>query len=184
MRIKILIALAVIVIVLVVVVAMQPSEFRVVRSATISAPAPAVFAQVNDFHKWEAWNPWGKIDPAMKQTYEGAPSGTGAIYTWAGNKEVGEGRMTITESHPSDLIKIKLEFIKPWSATNATNFAFKLLGNQTAVTWTMDGDNNFMGKAFGLFMNMDKMVGGDFEKGLAQMKSVAEAASRQTRSQR
>src|SRR5207253_8947248 len=105
--IKILIALAVIVIVLVVVVAMQPSEFRVVRSATISAPAPAVFAQVNDFHKWEAWNPWGKIDPAMKQSYEGAPSGTGAIYTWAGDKEVGEGRMTITESRPNELIRIK-----------------------------------------------------------------------------
>ena len=179
MRIKILIALAVIVIVLVVVVAMQPSEFRVVRSATISAPAPAVFAQVNDFHKWEAWNPWGKIDPAMKQSYEGAPSGTGAIYTWAGNNQVGEGRMTITESHPSDLIRIKLEFIKPWSATNATDFAFKPQGNQTAVTWTMDGDNNFMGKAFGLFMNMDKMVGGDFEKGLAQMKAVSETAAKQ-----
>ena len=113
----------------------------------------------------------------MKQNYEGASSGTGAIYTWAGNNQVGEGRMTITESHPSDLIKIKLEFIKPWSATNATDFAFKPQGNQTAVTWTMDGDNNFIGKAFSLFMNMDKMVGGDFEKGLAQMKTVAEKAA-------
>jgi len=91
----ILIAIAVIVVVFLVVVALQPSEFRVARSTTISGPAPAVFAQVNDFHKWEAWNPWGKIDPAMKQTYEGAPAGIGAIYTWVGNNEVGEGRMTL-----------------------------------------------------------------------------------------
>ena len=180
---KILLGLVVFIVVLVVVfvciVALQPSHYRIERSANINAPASVVFAQVNDFHKWEAWSPWAKIDPAMKQTYEGASSGTGAIYTWAGNNQVGEGRMTITESHPNDLIKIKLEFIKPWSATNATDFAFKPQGNQTAVTWTMDGDNNFMGKAFGLFMNMDKMVGGDFEKGLAQMKSVAEAAARE-----
>ena len=100
-----------------VIVALQPSEFRVARSTTISAPPPAVFAQVNDFHKWEAWNPWGKIDPAMKQAYEGAPAGTGAIYTWIGNNEVGEGRMTITESRPNDLIRIKLEFFKPFAGT-------------------------------------------------------------------
>ena len=180
---KILLGIVIVVVGLVAVVAiaaaLQPSHYRIERSANINAPASVVFAQVNDFHKWEAWSPWAKIDPAMKQTYEGASSGTGAIYTWAGNNQVGEGRMTITESHPNDLIKIKLEFIKPWSATNATDFAFKPQGNQTAVTWTMDGDNNFMGKAFGLFMNMDKMVGGDFEKGLAQMKSVAETAARQ-----
>src|SRR5688572_18430647 len=109
----ILVALAVIVVVLVVIVALRPSEFRDARSTTISASPPAVFAQVNDFHNWEAWNPWGKTDPAMKQTYEGAPAGPGAIYTWVGNKEVGEGRMTITESRPSDLIRIKLEFFKP-----------------------------------------------------------------------
>ncbi len=100
---KILIGLAVIVVVFAVIVALQPSEFRVARSATISAPPPAVFAQVNDLHKWEAWNPYAKLDPAMKQTYEGAPAGTGAIYTWAGNNEVSEGRMTLTESRPSDL---------------------------------------------------------------------------------
>src|SRR5712691_556201 len=95
---KILIALAAIVVVVVVVVALQPSEFRVTRTAVISAPAPAVFAQVNDFHKWEAWSPWARLDPAMKQTYEGAREGPGAIYRWAGNREVGEGSMTITES--------------------------------------------------------------------------------------
>ena len=178
----ILIALAVIVVALVVIVALQPSEFRVARSTTISAPPPAVFAQVNDFHKWEAWNPWGKIDPAMKQTYEGAPAGTGAIYTWAGNNEVGEGRMTITESRPSDLIRVKLEFFKPFAATNTAEFTFKPEGNQTAVTWSMFGDNNFMAKAIHLFINMDKMIGGQFEKGLADNEigggNVAQAITR------
>jgi len=176
---KILIALAVIIIVFVIVVAMQPSEYRVTRSATISAPAQAVFAQVNDFHKWEAWNPWGKIDPAMKQSYEGAPAGTGAIYTWTGNNEVGEGRMTLTESRPSELIRIKMEFFKPVAGTSIAEFTFKPEGNQTMVTWSMAGENNFMAKAFGLFMSMDKMIGGQFEKGLAQMKSVVETAAKQ-----
>ena len=179
MLIKILIAVAVIVVVFIVVVAMQPSVFRVARSATMSAPAPAVFAQVNDFHKWEAWNPWGKIDPAMKQTYEGAPAGPGAIYTWVGNKNVGEGRMTLTESRPSDLIRIKLEFFKPFAGTHIAEFTFKPAGNQTAVTWSMTGKNNFMAKAIHLFMNMDKMIGGQFEMGLAQMKSIVEAALKQ-----
>ncbi|MGH7230595.1 MAG: SRPBCC family protein [Nitrospiraceae bacterium] len=172
----ILIAIAVLVIVLVVIVALQPKEFRVARSTTISASPPAAFAQVNDFHKWEAWNPWGKTDPTMKQTYEGAPAGPGAIYTWVGNKEVGEGRMTITESRPSDLIRIKLEFFRPFAATNTAEFTFKPEGNQTAVTWSMTGENNFMAKAVHLFMNMDKMVGGQFDKGLAEMKSIVEAA--------
>src|SRR5437764_14427883 len=174
---KILIALAVIVVVFVVIVALQPSEFKVVRNATISAPAPALFAQVNDFHKWEAWNPWGKLDPTMKQTYEGALAGPGAIYTWSGNNEVGEGRMTITESRPSDLIRIKLEFFKPFAATNTAEFTFKPEGNQTAVTWSMTGNNNFMAKAVHLFKNTDKLVGGPFVKGLAQMRSVVEAAA-------
>jgi len=178
MLVKILIVLVVVVGLLVVVVAMQPSEFHVARTATISAPAPAVFAQVDDFHHWEAWNPWGKLDPAMRQTYEGAPAGAGAIYTWAGNNQVGEGRMTMTESRPSDLIRIKLEFVKPFRATNTAEFTFKPEGDQTAVTWSMTGANNFLTKAVHLFMNMDKMVGGQFEKGLAQLKTVVEAAAK------
>ena len=179
MLVKILIALAVIAIAFVVVVAMQPSEFRVARTATIAAPAPVVFAQVNDFHKWEAWNPWAKLDPAMKQTYEGALAGTGAIYTWAGNSEVGEGRMTLTESRPSDLIRIKLDFLKPFPGTSTAEFTFKPEGNQTAVVWSMAGTNNFMAKAVCLFMSMDRMIGGQFEKGLAQVKAVAEATAKQ-----
>ena len=156
------------------VVAMLPPHYHVERSATMNAPAVVVFNQVNDFHKWDAWSPWAKLDPNMKTSFEGAPSGNGAVYSWTGNSDVGEGRMTITESKPGELIKIKLEFVKPFAATNPTVFAFKPQGNQTAVTWTMDGDNNFVGKAFGLFMNVEKMVGNDFEKGLAQMKVIAE----------
>jgi hypothetical protein len=169
---------ATITLVIVVVVATRPADFRVTRSATIAAPATMVFAQVNDFHNWDAWSPWAKIDPAMKQTYEGAPSGTGAIYSWAGNNKAGEGRMTLIESRPNDLIQIKLEFLKPFKATNAAEFSFKPDGEQTAVTWSMSGKKNFMMKAFGLFMNMDKMVGGDFEKGLASMTAVVEAAKK------
>ena len=176
---KILIALAAIVVVFVAVVAMQPSEFRIMRTAAISAPAPAVFAQVNDFHNWEAWSPWAKRDPAAKATFEGPSVGTGAIFKWAGNHEVGEGSMTIIESRPSDLIRIKLEFLKPFRATNTAEFTFKPEGNQTAVTWSMVGKSDFIAKAVHLFMDIDKMVGGDFEKGLAQMKSVAEAAPKQ-----
>ncbi len=175
----ILIALVVIVVVFIVVVSMQPSEFRVTRTATISAPAPAVFAQVNDLYKWEEWSPWAKRDPAAKKTYEGPSAGTGAIYRWAGNKEVGEGSLTITESRPSDLIRMKLEFLKPFQATNTAEFTFKPQGNQTVVTWTMTGKNNFIAKAIHLFMDMDKMVGGDFEMGLAQIKSVVESAPKQ-----
>jgi Polyketide cyclase / dehydrase and lipid transport len=173
---KILIGLA-IVVAFVVIVALQPSEFRIVRSVIISAPAPAVFAQVNDFHNWDAWSPWAKLDPAAKATFEGASAGTGAIFRWAGNSEVGEGNMTITESRPSDLIRIKLEFLKPFAATNHAEFTFNPVGSQTAVTWSMEGQNNFIAKAVCLFMNMDEMVGGQFERGLASMKSVVEAMS-------
>jgi len=169
-----LIALAVIVIGLGAVVAMQPSEFRVARTATIAAPAPAVFNQVNDFHNWAAWNPWATLDPGMKQTYEGAPAGTGAIYTWAGNRQVGEGRMTLTESRPSDLIRIRLEFLKPLAAISTAEFTFKPEGKQTVVTWSMVGRNNFMAKAVHLVMNIDRMIGGNFEQGLARMKAVVE----------
>src|SRR5258706_3348152 len=173
---KILLGLVVIVVILLVVIALQSSTYHVERTATINAPFPLVFAQVNDFHKWNAWSPWAKLDPAMKQTFEGAPAGNGAVYTWTGNKEVGEGRMLITESHPSDLVRIKLDFLRPFAATSDTVFTFRADGNQTTVTWGMTGDKNFIAKAFHLVVNMDKMIGSDFEKGLAQMKSVAEAA--------
>ena len=178
MLIKTLIALGAVVIVVVVVVVARPAEFHVARTARIAAPVAAVFAQVNDFRKWDAWNPWAKLDPAMKQGYEGAPAGAGAVYTWTGNSQVGEGRMTLTESRPSDLIRIKMEFLKPFAGTSTAEFTFRPEGDQTVVTWSMEGRNNFMAKAIHLVMNMDKMIGGQFEKGLAQMKAVAEAAPR------
>jgi uncharacterized protein YndB with AHSA1/START domain len=171
---KVLIAVAAILVVLVIVIALQPSEFRVARSTTIAAPPSQVFAQVNDFHKWEAWSPWAKLDPEAETNFEGPPAGTGAIFRWRGNEEVGEGSMTIIESTPNDRIRIKLDFLKPFAATNIAEFTFRPEGNQTLVTWSMEGINNFIAKAFCLFMNMDKMVGDQFEKGLASMKSVVE----------
>jgi polyketide cyclase/dehydrase/lipid transport protein len=176
MILKILIVLALILAAFVVAVLLQPSDFKITRSATVNAPAAAVFAQVNDFHKWEAWSPWAKMDPAAKNSYEGPAAGKGALFRWEGNNDVGAGNMTITESRPSDLILIRLEFLKPMPAVNTTEFTFKPDGSQTLVTWTMSGKNNFMGKAFGLIVNCDKMVGGWFEKGLASIKSLAEAA--------
>lgn len=175
---RIVLILAVIAIVLAVVVARQPSEFRIERTTVIAAPAAAVFAQVNDFHRWDAWNPWGKLDPAMKQSYEGAPAGPGAIYTWAGNRHVGEGRMTITESRPDELIRVRLEFLKPLANTSTAEFAFRPEGQHTIVTWSMAGTNSFMAKAFHLVMNMDRMIGGQFDRGLADMKSTVEAGPR------
>jgi len=132
---KILTALASIAIVFAIVVSLQPTDFRIARATTISAPAPVVFTQINDLHLWKAWSPWAKIDPAMKETHEGSAAGKGAIYHWVGNKEVGEGRMTVTESRPSDFVKIDLEFIKPFAAQNVTEFAIKPEGAQTNVSW-------------------------------------------------
>ena len=169
-----LIAIAALAVVLIGIIAMQPSEFRVARTTTIAAPAPVVFAQVNDFHKWEAWNPWGKIDPGMKASHEGPPSGVGAAYAWAGNSQVGEGRMTVTESRPNELVRIRLDFLKPMSGTSTAEFTLRPEGDQTAVVWSMTGHNNFLAKAFCLFMNMDKMVGDKFDEGLASMKAVVE----------
>lgn len=171
----ILISLAVIVVVFAAVVAMQPAEFRVARSATFSAPPAAVFAHVNDLHKWAAWSPWAKLDPNARETFEGPPAGTGAVLRWAGNNQVGEGSMTITESRPNELIRFRLEFLRPLAATNTAEFSFKPEGNLTVVTWSMAGRNNFIAKAVGLFINCEKMVGDQFEQGLTQMKLVAEA---------
>ena len=173
---KILIGLVVVIGVFLAYVAKQPSDFRITRSAVIAAPAKVVFAQVNDFHNWQAWSPWAKKDPTAKNLFEGSPSGKGAMFSWAGNREVGEGRMTITESHPYDLIRINLDFSKPMKASHTAEFRFAPEGKQTTLTWSMFGKQTFMGKAICLFMNMDKMVGGDFEKGLAEIKTISESA--------
>jgi len=158
-----------------VVVAMQSEDMKVTRSATYNAPPDRIFEQVNDFHKWEAWSPWAKIDPAMKVTFAGPPAGNGSSYSWVGNSEVGEGKMTISQSHPTEHIAIDLEFIQPFPAKNLTEFTFKPDGEKTNVTWTMTGKKNFLMKALCLVVDMDKMIGADFEKGLSQMKPVVEA---------
>jgi uncharacterized protein YndB with AHSA1/START domain len=178
MLIKTLIVIIVLVAVLIVIIALRPADFRITRSTSITAPPEVVFDQVNDLHKWAAWSPWEKLDPAMKRVFEGPQASTGASYRWAGNNKVGEGAMTITESRPYNLISIKLDFIKPFESTNLAEFTFKPEGNLTVVTWSMSGKNNFMAKAFCLVMNMDKMVGGDFEKGLLALKAVSEAANK------
>jgi hypothetical protein len=177
MLMPILIVVVALVVILVVVAALRPDEFRVTRSAAISAPPATVFEQVNDLHKWEEWSPWAKLDPAAKSTYEGPPTGVGAAFAWSGNNKIGQGRMTITESKPEELVKFNLEFLRPFKATNTAEFTFKSQGGQTVITWTMLGKNNFMSKAMGLFMSCDKMVGGQFEQGLAELKSIAEAVS-------
>ena len=170
----ILLALAFIVILLAVVFVGQPDEFSVSRRIRIAAPPELVFPHVNELRNWEAWNPWGKLDPNCKMIYDGPPAGVGAGYTWTG-KKVGSGRCTITESVPDQLVRFRLEFVKPMTATNTAIFTFQLEGGQTIVTWTMTGKSC---KSFGLLMNSEKMCGNQFEKGLAQMKSVAEASGK------
>jgi len=172
---KISFGLVALIVIFSMVVTLQPASYRILRSVKIAAPPATVFAEVNDFHNWDAWSPWAKLDPAMKTTFEGAASGAGSIYKWTGNKDVGEGQMTLLESKPNELVRIKLDFTKPFADTSTTEFTFKPDGNQTEVTWSMSGNRDFFAKAVGLFMNMDKMVGGDFEKGLAKLKTDAEA---------
>lgn len=177
MFLKIVIAVAIVLVVFLAVVAMQPSEFRIARSATIAAPAEVVFAQVNDLHKMNSWSPWLEPDPKARLTYSGPEAGTGAAFSWSGNNKVGEGRLTITASHPNDLVRINMEFFKPLKNTCTAEFTLLPQGNQTQVTWAMFGKRPFLGKVFSLFVNMDKMIGGNFEKGLAQMKTIAESTA-------
>lgn len=173
----VLLTLAGIVAVFLGVAAMQPGDFRVVRSAEMSAPAESAFAQVNDFHNWQAWSPWEKLDPALKRTYSGPEAGEGASYAWAGNSDVGEGRMTIVESRPNELIRIRLEFFKPFAATNTGEFTFEPAGEKTTVTWSMAGERTFVCKGMCLLMDMDKMIGDEFEKGLAAMQAIVEQSA-------
>lgn len=174
----ILLALAIIAILFFILLVGRPDEFRVTRSATILALPERVFSHVNELKKWEDWSPWAKLDPNSKSTFEGPAAGVGSSMTWSGNKKVGEGRMSITESSPSNLIQIRLEFLRPFKSTATAEFTFAPRGSQTLVTWSMFGASNFMSKVFGLFMNCDTMIGKDFEKGLASLKLVAETPAR------
>lgn len=172
---KILIGLAVVIVALVVLVAVQPSHFRYSRSRTMDVAPAAAFAQVNDFHKWNDWSPWAKLDPQCRNTFSGPDAGKGASFAWDGNAEVGSGKMTLVESTPPERIALDLEFFKPMPGKCLTEFTFKPEGGKTVVTWTMSGENNFVGKAVGLVMNCEKMCGDQFEKGLESMEKAAKA---------
>jgi len=179
MLVYILMGLAVVVAGFLALVAAQPASFRISRSTLVAAPPEAVFAEVNDLRRWNDWSPWAKLDPQIEQIYEGPPTGIGGVSRWKGNAQVGEGRMEITESVPPECVTIQLDFIKPFQARNFAQFVFESQGHhQTLVTWAMSGKKNFMMKLFHLLMNMDKMLGKQFDQGLSQLKKVAERASR------
>jgi len=157
--------------------ATRPDSFRVQRQATIQAPPDKVFALIDDFHQWGAWSPWEKLDPAMKKTYSGAPSGKGAVYEWTGNGKVGTGRMEITDAAAPQKVAIQLDFLKPFEAHNVAEFTLAPSGGGdggTVVTWAMHGPSPYVAKLMGVFVSMDKMIGKDFETGLANLKTAAE----------
>jgi hypothetical protein len=169
-----IIIVAVLIIGVLIFAATRPDMFRVQRSVSIKAPPEIIFAFINDFNRWDAWSPWEKKDPAMKRTFGATASGTGAVYSWEGNKNVGHGSMEIVESTPSSLVRITLDFLKPFEAHNIAEFALAAQGDTTNVTWAMYGPANFIAKLIGVFVSMDRMVGKDFEAGLANLKAVAE----------
>jgi hypothetical protein len=166
--------LVVALVVLVIVISRRPAEFRISRTRRMDAPPDVVHAWVNDFQKWPSWSPWEKLDPNMKREIAGGP-GTGATYFWSGNSKAGEGRMTITDSQPAKGVTLRLEFVKPWKSTSTTHFSFEPDGPGTHVVWAMTGEHNFVTKAMCLFMDMDKMVGPDFERGLVSLDEVTAA---------
>lgn len=154
--------------------ATKPATFQLQRETTINAPAEKVFALVNDFHNWGEWSPWEKLDPDMKRTYSGPPSGVGSTYEWDGNSGAGTGRMEITNSVMPSKVDIKLDFTAPFESHNITEFTLDSTAAGTHVTWNMHGPNNFLSKLMTVFVSMDKMVGPDFESGLANLKAAAE----------
>ncbi len=172
---KILFGLVTLLVALVAVIIIQPSEYRVSRTLTMAAPAQDIFAQLNDFHRWEAWSPWARLDPAAKVSFEGPSAGKGAIFAWSGNSKVGEGRMTLIESTQDTLVRARTDFVKPFEGSSYSEFVLRPEGNGTAVSWTTFGQNDFIGKAMCLVISMDKMLGGEMEKGLAGIKRLVEA---------
>ena len=169
---KILIALAAALLILVVVVATRPADFTISRKATVGAPPAVVFPHLNDFRKWNAWSPWVKLDPEAKFTFDGPDAGEGAKYAWSGNNQIGAGVGEIVESVPDEKVRVKLMFEKPFEATSEAQFDLRPEGAGTEVTWTMTGKNDFIGKAFALFMDVDEMAGTDFEEGLANLNKI------------
>jgi uncharacterized protein YndB with AHSA1/START domain len=163
--------------VLLVVVATRPNTFTVRRSATIAAPAEVIYAQIHDFHRWPAWMSYDRMDPAIRRSFEGAPQGVGATYHYVSRK-VGEGRMTITELQPNQRVALRAEFIKPFAAVNDIEFTLGRAYGGVRVTWSMSGKNTLMGKVLSVFIDMDRMIGRDFERGLADLRIVSENEAR------
>lgn len=156
-------------------VATRPAAFTITRSTIIAATPDELFPYANDLHRFQDWSPWAKLDLNSKLTFDGPENGVGSSLAWAGNSKVGEGKMTITDTQPPQVVNMKLEFLKPMKATNTTKFSFTPDAQGTLVTWSMSGENGFMGKLFGVIVNCDKMVGGQFEQGLANLKALAGA---------
>jgi uncharacterized protein YndB with AHSA1/START domain len=154
--------------------ATRPDDFRVQRSINIQAPPENVFAILNDLHNFPSWSPYEKLDPAMKKTHSGTAQGLGAVYAWEGNSEVGKGRMEIIESRPPNNLKIKLDFLEPFTAQNTAEYTLAPNGGATRMTWAMYGPQPLPAKVMGLFVDMDKMIGGQFEEGLAKLKALVE----------
>lgn len=166
--------LAIAIAVVLIFAATKPDTFSIRREITVQAPAEKVFALINDFHQWIAWSPWEHKDPALKRTYSGADSGKGAVYGWEGDKNVGTGRMEIRESTAPSKIVIQLDFLKPFEAHNTAEFTMLPQGDGTQVTWLMHGPARFVTKLIQVVMNLDNMIGKDFEAGLANLKRINE----------
>ena len=175
----ILITIVVVLVALGLYAATRPNHFRMERSTVIDAPPERIFPLIADFHKWRLWSPWEKLDPDLKRTFEGAAHGVGAIYAYEGNSKVGSGRMEITDATPFSRIVAKLDFIKPMEAHNFADWTLSPQGTGTRVTWAMHGPQNFMMKLMGVIFSMDKLVGRQFEEGLANLKRAAESGEGQ-----
>ena len=173
---KVLIGVAAVIAIFVLVVVTRPATFRVARSLPIAAAPGVLFDQANDHHKFSAWNPFLKLDPNVKNTYSGPDSGVGAVCSWDGNKDIGAGSSTITESKPGELVRMRMDWKRPMEGTATVDFTFKPEGDKTVVTWAMYGQNGFMGKLMSLFFDCDKMCGPQFEKGLADLAKIVQAA--------
>ena len=174
---KILLGLVAVIALFLAYAATRPADFRVERSATLAASPAALFAQVNDHHKFNEWNPFLKVDPNVKNTYSGPTSGVGATCSWDGNRDIGAGSATIVESKPGELVRMRMDWKRPMEGTSTVDFTVRPVGDKTVVTWAMYGKNNFVGKVVSIFMDCDKMCGPPFEQGLADLGKVAAAAS-------
>jgi uncharacterized protein YndB with AHSA1/START domain len=170
----IVIIIAVLVVAILIYAATKPDTFRCERSALIQAPPEKLFALINDFHQWRAWSPYEKLDPAMQRSFSGATTGKGSVYSWEGNSKAGTGSIAITDTNPPGKIVMKLDMLKPFEGHNIVEFTLQPSGAATQITWAMNGPASYLSKLAGVFLNMDKMVGGQFAEGLANLKAVAE----------